>query len=362
MLQPSKGEAGESIVTVPLGKTLDSQPKAPSLVETLDKIRESDSKKYVTLPGITTHHILAAFNNMDLDKNGYIGAMELRCILNQLGHDSSDEIIDEMIRMVDSEGIGQCSVEDYWRLLHSAAFVSEMQALKPGVKESALELKMKGNAILQNNVKNFTQTLTTREAGQKLKNADKRGRGRVGAIMEKRQEDFAGLKPHQLQRIYNQFKKIDRDQKGFIDYREFCLVLEQPDSVVMKRLFEMFDLDKSGTLELREFIVGLSNCTSSSREERVRFAFMMFDEDCSGFIERLELCKILKANFISQRANDAEINKRVDKILEIAGVGPQGKLDFTQFLHVSNTMPGIMFPTYALLAKIDEALPYMKLF
>eukprot|EP00397_Hematodinium_sp_SG-2012_P040085 GEMP01043867.1.p1 GENE.GEMP01043867.1~~GEMP01043867.1.p1 ORF type:complete len:230 (+),score=31.39 GEMP01043867.1:28-717(+) len=167
MLQPSKGEAGESIVTVPLGKTLDSQPKAPSLVETLDKIRESDPKKYVTLPGITTHHILAAFNNMDLDKNGYIGAMELRCILNQLGHDSSDEIIDEMIRMVDSEGIGQCSVEDYWRLLHSAAFVSEMQALKPGVKESALELKMKGNAILQNNVKNFTQTLTTREAGQK---------------------------------------------------------------------------------------------------------------------------------------------------------------------------------------------------
>ena len=63
---------------------------------------------------------------------------------------------------------------------------------------------------------------------------------------------------------------------------------------MMRRMFEMFDADRSGTLELKEFMVCLSAFTSATKADKLKFAFMMFDEDGSGCIDRPELIKILR--------------------------------------------------------------------
>ena len=51
--------------------------------------------------------IEAAFRFIDLDKNGYIGANEIRHILICMGEMITDEEVDMMINMVDSDGDGQ---------------------------------------------------------------------------------------------------------------------------------------------------------------------------------------------------------------------------------------------------------------
>lgn len=42
--------------------------------------------------------------------------------------------------------------------------------------------------------------------------------------------------------------------------------------------------------------MGLSTHTDATPKDRLRFAFMMFDEDGSGYIDKAELIKILRVN------------------------------------------------------------------
>ena len=52
----------------------------------------------------------------------------------------------------------------------------------------------------------------------------------------------------------------------------------------LEKLFQMFDKDRSGQIDVREFMIGLSNFTGAGKEEKLKFAFMVFDEDGNGVI------------------------------------------------------------------------------
>jgi calmodulin len=54
----------------------------------------------------TDDEIAEAFKFIDLDKNSYIGAAEIRHILVCMGELVTDEEIDAMIYLVDSDGDG----------------------------------------------------------------------------------------------------------------------------------------------------------------------------------------------------------------------------------------------------------------
>lgn len=57
----------------------------------------------------TDEEIYEAFRAFDLDKNNFVGAAEIRHVLINIGEQVTDEEVDEMIRMVDSDGDGQVS-------------------------------------------------------------------------------------------------------------------------------------------------------------------------------------------------------------------------------------------------------------
>ena len=65
----------------------------------------------------TDQEIKDAFNFLDLDKNGFIGAAEIRHILICMGELITDEEVDEMIRMVDTDGDGQVSFAEFFLLV-----------------------------------------------------------------------------------------------------------------------------------------------------------------------------------------------------------------------------------------------------
>merc|ERR1740138_2062029 len=124
------------------------------------------------------------------------------------------------------------------------------------------------------------------------------------------------LKPAYIKKLYKKFKQVDQDGSGTIDYNEYLQVMEEDDHPLMRRMFDLFDADKSGRLELKEFIVGLSNYTSAAKTDKLKFAFMMFDEDGSGFIERDELIEMLRASFIVEGYNQDELEDRADQVFD----------------------------------------------
>lgn len=307
------------------------------------------------LPGVNIESLLEVFESVDLDSNGYLDAQELRHILTLLGERPSDEEIDEMIRMVDVDGMGQVGLEEFMRLFEAQNIVSEMQNVKMGsdkvrkeieeaIKKQTEESKAGALAATQKRAK--ARDKMEKEQAKDARKADKGDTEQNYQLLKQ-----FGVAPAMLKKYYERFLEVDRDESGSINYEEFCLVLEEDDSDVVRALFDIFDLDHSGTIEMKEFIVGLSAyCSTTTKEERLKFAFMICDSENTGYLGKADIGRILKANFLAQQASDKDIDRRVAKVFKSAGA--KDEISFQEFIDVSKKVSGLVFPAYALM---DEA-------
>ena len=110
--------------------------------------------------------------------------------------------------------------------------------------------------------------------------------------------------------------------------------------------FQMFDKDKACQIDVREFMIGLSNFTGAGKEETLKFAFMVFDEDGNGVITKQELIKILKANHMA--SSDKEVMRKAETIMAQADKDGDGVVSFDEFVIVRKKFPNILFPAYSL--------------
>merc|ERR1719487_1842654 len=65
----------------------------------------------------TDQEIKEAFEAFDLDHNNFVGAAEIRHVLVNIGEQPTDEEVDEMIRMVDKDGDGQVSFDEFYEMV-----------------------------------------------------------------------------------------------------------------------------------------------------------------------------------------------------------------------------------------------------
>lgn len=70
---------------------------------------------------------------------------------------------------------------------------------------------------------------------------------------------------------------------------------------VAESAFKLFDRDKSGFIDFREFCCGLSIICLSSNNEKIRFIFDLFDLDRDGYLNRQELRMLLETSVLSFR-------------------------------------------------------------
>ncbi|EER17635.1 centrin, putative [Perkinsus marinus ATCC 50983] len=101
-----------------------------------------------------------------------------------------------------------------------------------------------------------------------------------------------------IKKTYKKFQAVDQDGSGRIEYPEFLTVMEREDSFLMKRMFDVFDTDKSGTLELKEFIAAYIKKTYKK--------FQAVDQDGSGRIEYPEFLTVMERedSFLMKRMFD----------------------------------------------------------
>ena len=86
-----------------------------------------------------------------------------------------------------------------------------------------------------------------------------------------------------------------QDNSGTIERDEFLALPQVSTNPLATRMIAIFDEDGGGDVDFREFVSGLSAFSSKgNKEEKLRFAFKVYDIDRDGYISNGELFIVLK--------------------------------------------------------------------
>jgi len=103
-------------------------------------------------------------------------------------------------------------------------------------------------------------------------------------------------------------------------------------------MIAIFDEDGGGDVDFQEFVSGLSAFSSKgNKEEKLHFAFKVYDIDRDGFISNGELFIVLKM-MVGSNLKDQQLQQIVDKTIMEADLDGDGKISFEEFTRmVENT-------------------------
>jgi len=147
----------------------------------------------------------------------------------------------------------------------------------------------------------------------------------------KKASNFTGP---ELERLKKRFMKLDRDGNGSIDRDEFFQIQQIANNPLATRLMAIFDEDGGGTVDFQEFVGGLSAFSSrGGRDEKLAFAFKVYDVDRDGYISNGELFLVLKM-MVGNNLKDSQLQQIVDKTIMEADQDGDGKLSFEEFANV----------------------------
>lgn len=127
------------------------------------------------------------------------------------------------------------------------------------------------------------------------------------------------LTKSEFQKIYKQFFPFG-DPSSFADY-----------------VFNVFDADKSGSIDFKEFICALSVTSRGKMEDKLDWAFQLYDIDGDGRISYEEMLRIVEAiykmvgSMVKLPEDEDTPEKRVRKIFRMMDKDENGSLDMAEF-------------------------------
>jgi len=258
----------------------------------------------------TIQEVRESFREFDLDDNEFVGSGEIRRIFEHLDIDATDEEIDEMIKMMDASGDGQIDLDEWEKMIfkHSGPPVG-------GKKKKPIPKK-------KLNVHERAVRMTTLNSMLKDMNFATKD---LGAIQK-------------------QFKLQEKDGQCNVDYDSFKTCIFEEEGPLVVNLFKLLDTESEDKIDGREFLISVVNLIATSVDQKIHFAFNIFDADASGAIDKDELGQILKATHLASTIE--EIKKQRDAIMRQGDTSGDGELDFEEFDLIAKKFPNLIFPNF----------------
>ena len=120
-------------------------------------------------------------------------------------------------------------------------------------------------------------------------------------------------------------------------------------------MIAIFDEDGGGDVDFQEFVSGLSAFSSKgNKEEKLRFAFKVYDIDRDGYISNGELFIVLKM-MVGSNLKDQQLQQIVDKTIMEADLDRDGKISFEEFTRMVENTDVSMSMTLGMCKKITHS-------
>ncbi|KAM3282649.1 calcium and calcium/calmodulin-dependent serine/threonine-protein kinase [Capsicum chacoense] len=142
------------------------------------------------------------------------------------------------------------------------------------------------------------------------------------------------LKPEELESLSHIFKKICKNGENatLLEFEEVLKAMEMTSLVPLAgRIFDLFDNNRDGTVDMREIIGGFSSLKYSQGDDALRLCFQMYDTDRSGCISKEEVASMLRALPEDCLPMDITEPGKLDEIFDLMDANSDGKVTFDEF-------------------------------
>ncbi|OEL31760.1 Calcium and calcium/calmodulin-dependent serine/threonine-protein kinase [Dichanthelium oligosanthes] len=231
---------------------------------------------------------------------------------------------------------GEFSFQDHtWKTISSSAkeLISRLLSVEPYKRPTARDCAK--------------QDLLDAEVVSKLQRFNARRKLRAAAIASvlsskvalrtKRLRNLLGthdLSSEELDNLRAHFARIcaDGENATLAEFEQVLKAMKMEALVPLApRVFDLFDNNRDGTVDMREILCGLSSLRNSRGDDALRLCFQMYDADRSGCISKEELASMLRALPEECLPGDITEPGKLDEIFDEMDANGDGKVTFDEF-------------------------------
>eukprot|EP00600_Ochromonadales_sp_CCMP1393_P001334 CAMPEP_0174990144 /NCGR_PEP_ID=MMETSP0004_2-20121128/21145_1 /TAXON_ID=420556 /ORGANISM="Ochromonas sp., Strain CCMP1393" /LENGTH=216 /DNA_ID=CAMNT_0016243693 /DNA_START=151 /DNA_END=801 /DNA_ORIENTATION=- len=148
----------------------------------------------------------------------------------------------------------------------------------------------------------------------------------------------------EVKALWFHFKTINRASEH-ITIKQFQASMLFKDSALLDRIFRVFDADQDNQISFPEYLSCMSSISSkSSKEDKLKFSFQIYDFDGDGLISVGDLTAVLAATLREHKLKISreDIDFVVQKTMEEAAPATPNMISLPEYTVLVETRPHMM--------------------